>query len=170
MATWSRLVRDYGTRTHKKKWPDGNGEIWTLTEKGAECKCIFGTIFRRFLYSGAMAVGDPDKVTQKGIWRFFSHPTTKPEMQISIFIFGGLSIAVAIVIQYTLTHTPVSIIIGWKNTHALQEKNNKSKTSFVRSARGDSRLWTVRRAVREPGLVSRVSLSARLSLSLLLGF
>ena len=167
MATWSRLVRDYGTRTHKKKWPDGNGEIWTLTEKGAECKCIFGTIFRRFLYSGAMAVGDPDKVTQKGIWRFFSHPTTKPEMQISIFIFGGLPID--IVIQYTLTHTPVSIIIGWK-TRTHYKKNNKSKTSFVRSARGDSRLWTVRRAVREPGLVSRVSLSARLSLSLLLGF
>ena len=74
-----------------------------------------------------MAVGDPDKVTQKGIWRFFSHPTTKPEMQISIFIFGGLSIAVAIVIQYTHTHTPVSIIIGWKNTHALQEKKTNPR-------------------------------------------
>ena len=128
MATWSRLVRDYGTRTQKKRrWPDGNGEIWTLTEKGAVCRCIFtfGTIFCRFLYSGAMAIGDPDKVTRthKKDLTFFSHPTTKPEMQISIFIFGGLSIAVAIVIQYTHTHTPVSIIIGWKTrTHYKRKK------------------------------------------------
>ena len=117
MATWSRLVRDYGTRTHKKSDQMGTERFGHWQRRAPYANVFLGQFSADFSIQERWLLGIPIKWHKKGFDVFFLTRRRSPKCKSAssfLEVYRSLSLSSS----STHSHTHTRVDNNWVKKHA----------------------------------------------------